>query len=137
MNRKVTFTIIVITVLIIISIPAGFLYVLNNGNPYTKLITSHYVPSYLEEKGYTEKDILDSHFVEPKHLINQDVYHGHYMVIFKDEPTTTYYYGVTKRGKKVVQFCEKDVQLSDGTMNISTERTMHSEEECLQSLENR
>ena len=81
--------------------PIWVFYVLNNPNPYTKYIADKNVPVYLEEKGYTEKEIEESHYVEPKYLINNDYYHGYYMVVFKDEPDTTYYYGISKRGKQV------------------------------------
>lgn len=96
-------------ILIIVLVPFGFFYVLNNGNPFTNYIADKNVPKYLEEKGYTENDIKESHYVEPKHIINKDFYHGHYMVIFKDEPDMTYYYGITKKGKQVKQFCENEV----------------------------
>ncbi|MFJ8458229.1 DUF3139 domain-containing protein [Lysinibacillus xylanilyticus] len=87
--------------------PIGFIYVLNNGNPYTKYIANKYVPKYLEEQRYTDDKIKESHYVEQKHLINKDFYHGHYMVIFKDEPNTTYYYGITKKRNKFSNFVKK------------------------------
>ncbi|MGE7943977.1 DUF3139 domain-containing protein [Lysinibacillus xylanilyticus] len=37
--------------------PIGFIYVLNNGNPYTKYIANKYVPKYLEEQRYTDDKI--------------------------------------------------------------------------------
>lgn len=110
---------------------------LNNGNPYTKYLANKNVPVYLEEQGYKESDIEKSHFVEPKHIINKDFYHGHYMVVFKDEPDVTYYYGITKKGKQVKQFCEKDKLLSNGVTDIFEGETKHSEEKCVNSLENR
>lgn len=91
----------------------------------------------MEEQGYTESDIEESHYVEPKHIINKDFYQGHYMVAFKDEPDVTYYYGITKKGKQVKQFCEKDKLLPDGVTDIFEGETKYSEEKCVNSLENR
>jgi len=119
-----------VTLLIVIAIPIVSIYLLNNGNPYTKYLANKNVPVYLEKQGYTESDIVESHYVEPKHGTNSDFYHGHYMVIFKDEPEITYYYGITKKGKKVKQFCEKDVLSSDGITDTTTENTKHSEKDC-------
>jgi len=91
-------------------------------------------PEYLQEMGYTENDIEDAHYVEPKHTINREFYHGHYMVIFKDEPDVTYYYGITKKGKRIQQFCEKDKLSSDGVTETIEDETKHSEENCANSL---
>ena len=135
--KRVFTTISVIVIIGIICVPIGFIYVLNNGNPYTKYLANKHVPAYLEEQGYTEDLLKEAHFVEPKHLINKDYYHGHYMVIFEDEPNTTYYYGVTKKGKQVRQFCEKDILSSDGVTNIVEDETRHSEKSCVNSLDNR
>ena len=121
-------------IFIIVSVPIGFFYVLSNGNPYTNYIADKKVPKYLEEKGYTVNDIEESHYVEPKHTINKDFYHGHYMVIFKDEPAVTYYYGITKKGKQVKQFCEKD---TIPFYSIAESETKHSEVKCINSLNNR
>ncbi|MCJ7841417.1 DUF3139 domain-containing protein [Lederbergia sp. NSJ-179] len=137
MKKKVLWISLSLIMLIIVTIPLGFFYVLNNGNPYTKYIADKNVPVYLEEKGYTENEIEESHYVEPKYLINNDYYHGHYMVIFKDEPDTTYYYGITKKGKQVKQFCEKDRLSPDGVTDIVKTETKHSEKKCVHSLENR
>ncbi|WP_432760152.1 DUF3139 domain-containing protein [Lysinibacillus zambalensis] len=130
-------TISILITVIVIAIPTGFIYVLSNGNPYAKYIANKYVPEYLEEKGYTDEIIEKSHYVEPKYLINKDFYHGHYMVIFKDEPNTTYYYGITKNGKQVQQFCEKDVLSAEGVTDLFKGETKHSEKECKYSFDNR
>ncbi|WP_332649918.1 DUF3139 domain-containing protein [Lysinibacillus sp. 54212] len=135
-NKKIFITITILIVVIVIAIPIGVIYVLNNGNPYTKYIANKYVPEYLEEQGYTDEKIQESHYVEPKHVINKDFYHGHYMVIFKDEPHTTYYYGITKKGKQVYQFCEKE-KLSHGLTEIIEGETKYSEQDCKHSLDNR
>ena len=111
-----------------------FIYLLNNGNPYEKYLANKNVPVYLEKQGHTESDIEESHYVEPKHGINNDFYHGHYMVIFKDEPDVTYYYGFTKKEKQVRQFCEKDILSSDGITDTTEENTKHSEKDCAKSL---
>jgi len=92
------------------------------------------IPEYLQEMGYTENDIEDAHYVEPKHTINREFYHGHYMVIFKDEPDVTYYYGITKKGKRIQQFCEKDKLSSDGVTETIEDATKHSEKNCANSL---
>ncbi|WP_156856107.1 DUF3139 domain-containing protein [Oceanobacillus sp. AG] len=137
MQKKLIFISLITVVVIIAAIPASFLYVLNNGNPYTKYIANKHVPAYLGEQGYTDGEIADAHYVEPKHLINRDFYHGHYMVVFKDERDITYYYGVTKKGKEVKQFCEKDILLPNGVTDIFEEATKYSEKECHHSLDNR
>lgn len=134
---KIRLSILILIVFLMIGIPFSVLYVLNNGNPYTKYLVEKYVPDYLKQKGYSDSEIKLRQYVEPNYLINQEVYHGHYEVIFIDEPNTTYYYGVTKKEKKVIQFCEKDVISKDGVTDTATEPLKHSEENCLHSLENR
>lgn len=69
---------------------------------------------HLQELSCTENDIVDAHYVEPKLTISSESYNGHYMVIFKDEPDMKYYDGITKRGKQIQKFCEKDKLSSDG-----------------------
>lgn len=137
MNKKQMFITMSLLVIIIISIPMGLIYLLNNGNPYAKYMANKYVPEYLEEKGYTADEINDSHYVEPKHITNKEFYQGHYSVVFKDETDTTYYYGITKKGKEVRQFCEKDVLSSDGVTHTVKNQTKYSEENCVNSLDNR
>lgn len=123
-------------IIIVLAIPTVLLYVLNNGNPYTEFIVNQHVPNYLKEKEMTQDRIKKSLYVEPKYLINRDFHHGHYMIIFKDEPDITYYYGLTKKGKQVKQFCEKDKESSDGT-NIIENRTKHSEKKCVRMFDHR
>ncbi|GIN87471.1 hypothetical protein J6TS2_38570 [Heyndrickxia sporothermodurans] len=136
--KKYKLRIFVIAILIIvIGIPCGYLYLLNNGNPYNRYIVNKYIPSYIEKKGYSKEDIKEQDYVEPKHLINKDYFHGHYMVIFKDEPQITYYYGVSKKGRHVKQFCEKDESLANSTIDINEKMTKHSEMNCVRSLDNR
>lgn len=134
MKKKIIWYAFVLALVIVVAVPFGVLYVLNNGNPYTKYIANKKVPIYLEEKGYTENDIEELHYVEPKHTINKDFYHGHYMVIFKDEPGVTYYYGITKKGKQVKQFCEKDTL---PFYSVEESEIKHSEVKCSNSLNNR
>lgn len=136
MKKNIRIAISVILILVIAT-PFVLIYLLNNGNPYTKYLVNKNVPVYLEEQGYKKSDIEESHYVEPKHNINKDFYHGHYMVVFKDEPDVTYYYGITKKGKQVKQFCEKDKLLPNGVTDIFEGETKHSEEKCVHSLENR
>ena len=137
MKNKIMWSILVLFVLVVVVAPLSLLYVLNNGNPYTNYIADKRVPKYLEKIGYTKQDIEESHYVEPKNMINKDFYHGHYMVIFKDEPDVTYYYGIAKKGKQVKQFCEKDRLTSDGVTDTIESVTKHSEEHCIHSLDNR
>ncbi|WP_042221832.1 DUF3139 domain-containing protein [Oceanobacillus manasiensis] len=134
MNKKIIWISLRLLILLIIAFPFGLIYVLNNGNPYTNHLADKKVPEYLQGMGYTEDDIEDSHYVEPKHVINNEFYHGHYMVIFKAEPDVTYYYGITKNGKRVKQFCEKDKLSSDGVTEIIENETMYSEKTCANSL---
>ena len=133
MKKRLWITII-LSLVLTIAIPYIFIYYLNNGNPYTKYLANRNVPTHLEKQGYTDSDLEASHYVEAKHTINSDYYHGHYMVIFKDEPEVTYYYGVAKKGKAVKQFCEKDILSSDGVTDTSEKKTKHSEEDCDKSL---
>ena len=135
--KKIIWFVVGLIILVIVVLPFGFFYVLNNGNPYTNYIADKNVPVYLEEKGYTKNDIEESHYVEPKHIINKDFYHGHYMVIFKDEPDVTYYYGITKKGKQINQFCEKDKSTFNGDTDSVETETKYSEKKCVNSLDNR
>ncbi|WP_232217780.1 DUF3139 domain-containing protein [Virgibacillus sp. SK37] len=49
--------IISLILLTILASPFGIIYLLNNGNPYTKYIANKNVPQYLHEMGYLETDI--------------------------------------------------------------------------------
>ncbi|WP_343031591.1 DUF3139 domain-containing protein [Metabacillus lacus] len=118
----------------LISIPFAFLYVLNNGNPYERYLVSKYLPTHLEELGYSDEDILNQSYIETKHSINNSVYHGHYRVVFKDEPHLEYLYGVTRGRKNVVQFCEKEILISG---ERTTDKNNHSEKNCIGYLDNR
>ncbi|WP_236035271.1 DUF3139 domain-containing protein [Alkalihalobacterium elongatum] len=137
-NKRFLIIILSFLLIAIVSVPFAFLYVLNNGNPYESYLVNKYIPSHLEEMGYSDDDILEQSYIEPKHSINNSVYHGHYKVIFKDEPQLEYLYGVTKKGKQVVQFCEKETLIINNTYgDMTTEKTNHSENECIGYLENR
>lgn len=133
---KVFYIIMATVIILILLAPFLLIYLLNNGNPYEKFLVNKYIPTHLEKMGYKEKDIKKQNYVEPKHLINKDFYHGHYMVVFNDEPSITYYYGISKKGKNVKQFCEKDV-LINGVIHGLSEITKHSETACVNSLDNR
>ncbi|GIP45471.1 hypothetical protein J45TS6_39300 [Paenibacillus sp. J45TS6] len=111
------------------------LYLINNGNPYHKYLVNKYIPAHLEQLGYTDEDIVDQHMIAPKHGVNHSVYHEHYMVIFKDEPQSEYLYGLTKKGKNVVQFCEK--RKRNYYEEDTIEKTNHSESKCMGYLDNR
>jgi hypothetical protein len=121
-----------------IGIPNAFLYVLSNGNPINKYYVEKHIPAHLSEMGYSQRDIDLQGYIEPKYLINKDVYHGHYRVVFKDEPNLEYLYGKKKNGKEVVQFCEKETRIGDHSYgDMTAEKTNHSEENCLGYFENR
>ncbi|MDR7071059.1 DUF3139 domain-containing protein [Fictibacillus barbaricus] len=129
--------ILIFILTVIIASPFCFIYFLNNGNPYTKYVANKLVPVHLKEKGYTKEEIEAAIYVEPKYVINRNFYHGHYMVVFKDEPDLSYYYGVTKKGNHVKQFCEKEKQLPDFSTETVESRTIHSENKCVKSQDNR
>jgi len=130
-------------VLLFISFPFVVIYLLNNGNPYTRYWTEKKVPAHLEAQGYTEDDLLEAHWVLPKYRINKDIYTDGYVVRFKDEPTVTYTYGVKRKGKNVVQYCEKETEAIDSrdslhiTTSINSDSTKHSESTCLDQWANR
>lgn len=132
-NKKRLVIVSNLVIFIILALPFGFFYVLNNGNPLTKYIADKKVPVYLMEKGYSMDDLKESHYVEPKHTINRKFYHGRYMVVFNDEPAITYYYGITKIRHKVKQFCEKDKISSIGIADTINDETKHSEKDCTNS----
>jgi hypothetical protein len=137
-NKKFLIITISIILIIILLVPFATISILNYGNPYEKYIVNKYIPTHLETMGYTDDDLIKQSYIQPKHGINNSVYHGHYMVIFKDEPQLEYLYGVTKRGKNVVQFCEKETLIAKNTYgDMTIEKTNHSEKECIGYLENR
>lgn len=115
-----------------------FFYVLNNGNPYERYWVEDKVPKHLEAQGIKAEDIQYQSVVAPKHLINKEFYHMHYIVVFKDEPKLEYLYGVKKRGKDVVQFCEKEQKENSYTyIGTTTEKIKYSEDVCAGIYENR
>ena len=127
--KKLFYSIAIIIGICVIVVPLLFIFVLNNGNPYTKYIVEKHVPNHLEQQGYTEKDLREQVYVEPKEASHDGFYQGQYQVVFKDEPNITYYYGVAKKGKEVQQFCEKEIVQNDATEYITT-TTKHSESNC-------
>lgn len=131
----------IIVIGIFVWVPLVGFYLLNFGNPIHKFVANRYVPEYLKKQVYEDDDISESHYVEPKHRVNKDYYHGHYTVVFKDEPYMYYYYGVSKKSKEVVQFCERDWQgATDGNIIDFYEKnntSKHLEEDCVNLLDNR
>lgn len=123
----------IIGLLAVIAAPFITIYFLNNGNPYHKYLVQKYIPEHLEEVGYKDSDIQQQSYSQPKHTISKEVYHGHYAVTFNDEPDLQYYYGVTKKGKNVVQFCSKHHASGE---SITTE-TKHSEKDCIDQFSNK
>lgn len=123
---------------LMVLIPMGYIYLLNNDNPYEKYIVEKYVPEHLEKMGVKASDMERELYVQPKHLINNDFYQGHYYVTFKDDPKHVYYYGVKKKGKDVVQFCEKETVISEYEYgDMTTKKTTHSEPSCAGYYDNR
>lgn len=123
--------------IIVIGVPAAFMYVLNNGNPYYKFVVNQTIPSYIEEQGYSQEDIQSAGYYEPNYIVNKDYLHGHYEVVFKDEPNLIYFYGVKKWSHDVHQFCEKDEVLPGGAIDINQKKTKHTENDCVSYLDNR
>ncbi|MED4082958.1 DUF3139 domain-containing protein [Halalkalibacterium halodurans] len=131
MKKKIIFLLISLILVTFIAVPFVLIYILNHGNPYEKFIVTKNVSTHLEAMGYTDDDLLNQSYIEPKYLINDSVYHGHYKVVFADEPHLEYLYGVTKRDKEVVQFCEKETFIEESSYwERTTEKTNHSEDEC-------
>ena len=137
MKLTISQKILAFIIFVIVLFPFVVFYLLNFGNPYINLLANYYVPKHLEALGYDDEDMLEAHYIEPKMIVNNDFHHGHYMVIFKDEPDMTYYYGVTKKGKDVFQFCEKDYLDARGTTNIVDSAGQYSDEICVSMYENR
>ncbi|MBT2695742.1 DUF3139 domain-containing protein, partial [Bacillus sp. ISL-55] len=71
----------IIVIGIFVLVPLVGFYLLNFGNPIHKFVANRYVPEYLMKQGYEDDDISESHYVEPKHRVNKDYYHGHYTVV--------------------------------------------------------
>ncbi len=87
---------------------------------------------HLAELGYQEKDYKENHVIEPKTVINKDYFLTQYMVVFKDDPDVTYYYGKNKKTGKIVQFCEKD------ELSVTNDgKTKYNEPHCDFGLKNR
>ncbi|WP_147535959.1 DUF3139 domain-containing protein [Bacillus marasmi] len=130
-----------ILICVLVFIPIGGFYWLNYGNPIDKFIANRYVPKYLKNNGYSNDEILEAHYVDPKNLINKDFYHGHYLVRFQDEPEMNYYYGILKKSKKVKQFCERDWNGATGVEPVDyydkRNKSKHLEKDCVNSLDNR
>ncbi|MDN4493933.1 DUF3139 domain-containing protein [Ureibacillus aquaedulcis] len=132
MKRKVLVSVLIVFLLILFGVPASFLYILENGNPYTRYLADKHIPEYLENQGYTKEDLKDAHYVEVNYRVNKKIYSGFYDVIFNDEKGVIYSYGITRKGKDVVQLCEKM-----GVHTPTVTKAIHSEEGCVKSLENR
>ena len=90
-------------ILIIVAIPFGFFYVLNNGNPCTKYLADEMF-QFIWRKKVHRNEIEESHYVEPKYLINNGYYHGHYWLSLKVnliQPIITEY---PKKGNRLSNF---------------------------------
>lgn len=123
---------VIVFFMLIIAAPFFLIFLLNFGNPYEEYFINKYVPVYLENRGYTEKQIIEQHDINQNTSSNKDYFHTQYMVKFKDEPDIEYYYGVRKTNKEVTQFCER---YSDVYRDIK-QPTKHSEENCVKYYDN-
>ncbi|QXE02836.1 DUF3139 domain-containing protein [Terribacillus sp. DMT04] len=132
-----------VILLLLISTPFVILYLMNNGNPYTRFWTEKQVPAHLAEQGYTEDDYLEAYWVLPNYRINKDIYTDGFVVRFKDEPNVVYTYGVKRHGKEVVQYCEKEIGEAESDDALQIVKSMdepsakHSESTCIDSMGNR
>lgn len=135
-SKKIAKLILIIIFIGVVASPFIIIYFLNNGNPYHTYLVNKHIPAHLEELGYTDEDILKQNMIAPKLAVNRSVYYEHYRVIFEDEPEVEYLYGLTKKGKNVVQFCEKNTVIDEIT-HLITKKTKHSEKECINYLENK
>lgn len=128
--KKVVVSILVVLA-VLVAVPAAFLYYLNNGNPYEYYWVDREVPKHFEDMGFKNEDFVYARSVTAKQEINDDYYQTHYIVMFKDEPTIEYQYGVKKRGKDVVQFCEKSIMHAPNHyLDQTKDETLHSEDSC-------
>ncbi|MFT9846456.1 DUF3139 domain-containing protein [Aneurinibacillus sp. REN35] len=116
--------------------PFALIYILNHGIPWMNYFIKQETVKHLHNMGHNPEAILEQHTIAPKMSINKDYYHTHYMVIFKDEPTVTYYYGKRKLHGSLDQFCEKDIT-KDGATESTTAKAKHSENSCVSMLANR
>lgn len=125
-ERKWLFILITLLLIIVLT-PFTIIFLINIGNPYERYLLDKHIPSYLEKMGYTDENLIDAHYAKVSGLNNEDYYDGIYTVKFKDEPNMFYYYGLSKKGKNVTQYCKR----YDGTKNTITGETKHSENDCV------
>lgn len=114
-------------VLFISSLSSLYLLVIIKGNPYTKLLVQYHMNKHMDRNEIT-KDMLipdNSGYLEPKQVIHKDYYQGLYQLEFKDEPQITYYYGLHKEDKTIIQFCKENPLVVR-----PFKKAKHSEEIC-------
>lgn len=121
---------------VIICAIAWFVYAEINGNPYVKYQMDKELPTHLEKAGESKAATSMYSFSNPKFLINNDYYGDIYTLEFKDEPHMHYYYGLSKKDKKITQFCEQDFYKA-GTVTEPTKKTTHAEKSCVSMYANR
>lgn len=121
---------------VIICAIAWFVYAEINGNPYVKYQMDKELPTHLEKAGESKAATSMYLFANPKFLINNDYYGDIYTLEFKDEPHMHYYYGLSKKDKKITQFCEKDFY-KDSAIDTITKETKHAEKSCVSMYANR
>jgi hypothetical protein len=115
-------------ILFALGIYVGYnLYTLKYGNPSDSKIVRENVTSYLKSEGFQSGDFIGAHYAYSEGVMNPTVYHGQFLIRFKDEPKVVYDYGVLKGSKKVVQFCQKE-EIPDG---YDTSKLKHNEKSCI------
>ncbi|UNL83198.1 DUF3139 domain-containing protein [Priestia koreensis] len=120
---------IIVALCVMILTPVGYvIYALNNGDPYENYVLDKYVPSYLTEQGYEEKDIKEKIIT---YLGGNDSYfESKYRVEFNDEPGVYYFYAVKLYGKQVSQLCFQESIYDPSIKNHIPETGLHKEKNC-------
>lgn len=120
-------------------------HLVNNGNPIDKWVVEKRIGEHLEAMGYEEEEMtVHSHYrvePEPRKISEQeDVLPARYhqwqtLVVFKNEASHVYHYGVVKNGKRVEQFCEVTMPDKDGhAFPTATGHAMHREIGCIRGV---
>ncbi|MFE6167491.1 DUF3139 domain-containing protein [Viridibacillus arvi] len=109
------------------------IYIIKNGNPYTMLLVQYHMKKHMEGNDITEDMLVPdkSGYIEPKQVVHKDYYRGLFQLRFKDEPQITYYYGLHKENKAIIQFCKENPLVVR-----SFKKAKHSEEVCANAYNN-
>lgn len=119
--------------LLISSLSFLYFYIIKNGNPYTMLLVQYHMKKHMERNDITTEMLIPdkSGYIEPKQVVHKDYYRGLFQLRFKDEPQITYYYGLHKENKAIIQFCEEN------PLVVRTfKKAKHSEEICANAYKN-